>query len=152
AALALATDPLYDLCDTAILGHVGTAQLAGAALASRILAFGYAAFVFLMFGTTAAVARREGAGEHREATEQATTAAWLAGAIGMAAASVFALCGKQLISLLGGRGAVARHAWTYLSVSLAGMPAFTLVLAGVGFLRGRHDTRTPLAIAAGAVV
>ena len=50
AALALATDPLYDLCDTAILGHIGTAQLAGAALATRILAFGYAAFVFLMFG------------------------------------------------------------------------------------------------------
>ncbi|MFN8053139.1 MAG: MATE family efflux transporter [Acidimicrobiales bacterium] len=151
AALALATDPLYDLCDTAILGHIGTPQLAGAALASRLLAFGYAAFVFLMFGTTAAVARHRGAGDERASAEQAVAAVWIALVLGVLAAAVFAVTGRSLIGALGGRGEVARHAWTYLWVSLAGMPAFTTVMAGVGFLRGRGDTRTPLAVAAASV-
>lgn len=148
AALALATDPLYDLCDTAILGHIGVAQLAGAALALRILAFGYAAFVFLMFGTTAAVARRHGAGHEREAAEQGVTAMWLAAAAGLVAAVVFGALGRTLIGWFGATGAVAEHAWTYLSISLAGLPAFTLVMAGVGFLRGHQDTRRPLVISA----
>lgn len=148
AALALATDPLYDLCDTAILGHIGTAQLAGAALAARILAFGYAGFVFLMFGTTAAVARHHGAGREREAAEQGVGAMWLAAGFGLFAAGVLAASGRTLIGWFGGTGAVARHAWTYLWVSLGGMPAFTMVMAGVGFLRGRQDTRRPLAVSA----
>ena len=148
AALALATDPLYDLCDTAILGHIGTAQLAGAALAARILAFGYAVFVFLMFGTTAAVARHHGAGHDRASAEQGITAAWLAVVLGVGAAAVFAVGGRTFIGWMGGTGAVARFAWTYLWVSLAGMPAFTLVMVGVGFRRGHNDTRTPLAITA----
>lgn len=151
AALSLATDPLYDLCDTAILGHVGTAELAGAALATRVLSFGYAAFVFLMFGTTAAVARHRGAGRRREATEQATTAVWIAAVVGVVAAGVLLAAGRPAIGLLGGRGAAAEHAWTYLSVSTAGIPAFTIVMAGAGFLRGCHDTRTPLWIAAAGV-
>ncbi|HQF95822.1 MAG TPA: MATE family efflux transporter [Microthrixaceae bacterium] len=148
AALALATDPLYDLCDTAILGHIGTAQLAGAALATRILAFGYAAFVFLMFGTTAAVARHHGAGREREAAEQGVGAMWLAAGCGLLAAGVFAVVGRSLIGWFGGTSDVARYAWTYLWVSLGGLPAFTMVMAGVGFLRGGQDTRRPLAVSA----
>lgn len=152
AALALATDPLYDLCDAAILGHIGSAELAGAALAGRILAFGYAAFVFLMFGTTAAVARHRGAGDERAASSEAVGAIWIALGLGLLAAAVFGLAGRPLIGLLGGDGAdaatVAGHAWTYLAVSLAGIPAFMIVMVGVGFLRGAQNTRTPLAIAA----
>ena len=62
-AQALATEPLYDVVDTAILGHLGTTQLAGAALAMRVLGLGNSVFIFLMFGTTAAVAKRLGAGD-----------------------------------------------------------------------------------------
>ena len=141
AALALATDPLYDLCDTAILGHIGTAQLAGAALATRILAFGYAAFVFLMFGTTAAVARHHGAGREREAAEQGVGAMWLAAGCGLLAAGVFAVAGRSVIGWFGGAGDVARYAWTYLWVSLGGLPAFTMVMAGVGLLIAELLTR-----------
>ena len=151
ASLALATDPLYDLCDTAVLGHIGTSQLGGAALASRLLALGYAVFVFLMFGTTAAVARLRGAGEQRRAAEQGVGAVWLALGLGAVAVPVFAVIGRPAIALLGGTGAVADHAWTYLWVSLAGLPAFMIVMVGVGFHRGGRDTRTPLRIAMASV-
>lgn len=148
AALALATEPLYEICDTAILGHVGTAPLAGAAIAVRVLSFGYAAFVFLMFATTAAVARRDGAGDDRGADEESITAMWIALAIGVASATLFAVVGRSAIGWLGGTGRVADLAWTYLAISLAGLPAHTLVMAGVGARRGRHDTRSPLVVAA----
>lgn len=151
ATIALATEPLYDLVDTAILGHLGTSQLAGAALAMRVLGLGNSVFIFLMFGTTAAVAKRLGAGDERGATRAAVDAAWLAVALGSAAAVVLALCGRWAIGALGGHGAVATTAWIYLRTSLFGLPAFTLLMAGVGTLRGRGDARTPLRVAAASV-
>lgn len=152
ASLALLTDPLYDLSDTAILGHIGTAELAGAALAMQILSFGYALFVFLMFATTAAVARWRGAGRHDLALQHAADALWLGLVLGIGGMAVFATTGRWCIAVLGGTGAVADHAWTYLSISLAGLPAFTIVMVGVGYLRGCGRARIPLAVAAGSVV
>jgi len=46
---------------------------------------------------------------------------------------------------------VADDAWTYLRISALGLPAYTLVMAGVGIRRGHQDTRLPLAVAAGTV-
>jgi len=151
AVAALATEPLYELCDTAILGRIGTEALAGAALAIRVLAFGHAAFVFLMFGTTAAVARHHGAGRDREATRQGVAAVWLAAAVGTVAAVAIAGIGRPAVSWLGGSGTVADDAWTYLWISVLGLPAYTVVMAGVGFRRGLQDTRLPLAVAAATV-
>ncbi|HMT62427.1 MAG TPA: MATE family efflux transporter, partial [Microthrixaceae bacterium] len=81
----------------------------------------------------------------------AVDAAWLAVALGSAAAVVLALCGRWAIGALGGHGAVATTAWIYLRTSLFGLPAFTLLMAGVGTLRGRGDARTPLRVAAASV-
>lgn len=151
ATVGLLTEPLYELCDTAILGHLGTRQLAAAALASRILSLGHATFVFLMFATTASVARLRGAGRDRDAAAEGVTAAWLGAVIGLGAAVVMLIAGRPLIAAFGGRGGVARDAWTYLWISLAGYPAVLVVLAGTGYLRGTEDTRLPLRIAAAAV-
>ena len=59
---ALVAEPLYILADTAVVGHLGTPQLAGLAIASSVLLTGYAIFIFLAYGTTAAVARLLGRG------------------------------------------------------------------------------------------
>ena len=45
---------------------------------------------------------------------------------------------------LGGEGTVLDHARTYLRISLLGVPAMLLMLAGTGYLRGLLDTRTRL--------
>ena len=147
AMIALLTDPLYDLSDTAILGHLGAQQLAGAAIATRVLSFGYATFVFVMFATTAAVARRIGAGQPAAAVDEAVGATWLGAGLGVASAVLVGLIGQPLISAFGATGAVAADAWTYLWVSLAGFPALLIVMAGVGYHRGIERARVPLIIA-----
>ena len=59
---ALAAGPLYVLVDTAIVGHLGTVQLAALALAGTIVATVTQLSDFLSYGTTAQIARLHGAG------------------------------------------------------------------------------------------
>ena len=76
---ALASEPLYVLVDTAIVGHLGTNQLASLAIAATVLSTAFTIFNFLTYGTTAQVARLHGAG--RDARRRG---ARLAGAVARA--------------------------------------------------------------------
>lgn len=149
---ALIAEPLYVLTDTAIVGHLGTPQLAGLAVASSILLTLYAVFVFLAYGTTAAVSRRVGAGDERGATAEAVQALWLALAIGLVLVVAGLAFAGPLVDLLGAEGAVRTNALVYLRISLTGVPFLLLTLAGTGFLRGAQDTATPLVIAVATAV
>ena len=152
ALAALAAEPLYVLADTAVVGHIGPEALAGLAVASSILLVGYAVFIFLAYGTTASVARLLGAGDEREAAHQAVQGMWLAAACGVVVGLVtFALSGP-LLTLLGATGAVREQAAIYLNISLLGVPAMLVVLAGTGYLRGLQDTRTPLYVSLGSAL
>jgi Na+-driven multidrug efflux pump len=64
---ALAAEPLYLLADTAMVGHLGTEELAALAIAGTLLSGAFTLFNFLTYGTTAQVARFHGAGEEVEA-------------------------------------------------------------------------------------
>ena len=68
---ALAAEPLYVLVDTAIVGHLGTTQLASLAIAATVLGTAFTIFNFLTYGTTAQVARMHGAGRGEEAAGSA---------------------------------------------------------------------------------
>ena len=149
---ALLAEPLYVLADTAVVGRLGTDPLAGLGVASGALLFGYGLCVFLAYGTTAAVARLTGAGESRRATDQAIQGLWLAAALGVALAVVGIVTTDGIVSGLGATGAVADQAATYLRVSLLGAPAMLMMLAGVGYLRGRKDTIRPLQVAVGTAI
>ena len=149
---ALLAEPLYLLADTAVVGSLGTDPLAGLGVASGALLFGYGLCVFLAYGTTAAVARLTGAGEDRRAADQAIQGLWLAAVLGMALAVVGIATTDAIVSGLGATGAVADQAATYLRISLLGAPAMLLMLAGVGYLRGRKDTVRPLQVAVGTAV
>ena len=149
---ALRAEPLYLLADTAVVGSLGTDPLAGLGVASGALLFGYGLCVFLAYGTTAAVARLTGAGEDRRAADQAIQGLWLAAVLGMALAVVGIATTDAIVSGLGATGAVADQAATYLRISLLGAPAMLLMLAGVGYLRGRKDTVRPLQVAVGTAV
>src|SRR5215218_9851288 len=52
---ALAAEPLYVLTDTAIVGHLGTTELAALAVAATVLTSLVALCNFLAYGTTARV-------------------------------------------------------------------------------------------------
>ena len=53
----LVAEPLYVLADTAIVGRIGTEELAGLALASAVLLSIHSLMIFLAYGTTATVSR-----------------------------------------------------------------------------------------------
>lgn len=144
ATLTVGAEPLYELTDVAILGRVGTPELAGAALGGAVLVTTYGVFIFLLFGTTAAVARLAGAGRSREAAERGMQAIWVGVALGFALAAVGTVVAEPLIGLISDGGRVTEAALVYLRISLIGLPAFFIAMAGAGYLRGRGDTRTPL--------
>jgi putative MATE family efflux protein len=144
---ALLAEPVYVLSDTAIVGHLGTPQLAGLAVAAAILVTGYSVFIFLAYGTTAAVARLIGAGDPREATHQAVQGLWLALLVSVPVTAAGVALAGPLVRGFGASGPAAGYAETYLRISALGVPAVLLTYAAVGWLRGRQDTRTPLVVA-----
>ena len=149
---ALIAEPLYVLADTAIVGHLGTRQLAGLAVAGIVLTAAFAIFNFLAYSTTGAVARRLGAGKDADATAIGVDAAWLALGLGVALAIVGVVLAPLVVDAMGASAGARSYAITYLRISAAGAPAYLLALAGAGFLRGMQDTRTTLFIAVGANV
>ena len=149
---ALVAEPLYLLADTAVVGHLGTPQLAGLAVASTVLTTGYSLFIFLAYGTTAAVARLIGAGDEREAARQAVQGIWLAVLISALLVPAGLLAAGTLVHAVGATGAVAGYAVTYLRISLFGVPAYLVTMAATGYLRGHQDTRTPLVVAVASAV
>jgi putative MATE family efflux protein len=143
---ALAAEPLYLLADTAIVGHLGTPQLAALALAATVLGGAVSLCIFLTYGTTARVSRLHGAGDDEAADALAAQALWLALAIGAAVAAAIAAAAPLLVGALGGDGHVADLAARYLRIATLGLPMALVALAGQGWLRGVGDLRTPLVV------
>ncbi|MEU6471624.1 MATE family efflux transporter [Streptomyces massasporeus] len=144
---ALVAEPLFLMTDTAIVGHLGTAQLAGLGIASALLMTAVSVFVFLAYATTAAVARRVGAGDLQAAIRQGMDGIWLALLLGAAVVAVALPMAPHLVDLFGASDAATPYAVTYLRISVLGIPAMLVVLAATGVLRGLQDTKTPLYVA-----
>ena len=149
---ALVAEPLFVMADSAIVGHLGTAQLAGLGVASALLMTAVSVFVFLAYATTAAVARRVGAGDLRGAIRQGMDGIWLALLLGAVVVITVLPAAPALVKLFGASDTAAPYATTYLRISALGIPAMLIVLASTGVLRGLQDTRTPLFVAVGGFV
>jgi putative MATE family efflux protein len=149
---ALAAEPLYLLVDTAIVGHLGTPQLAALALAATVLSNLIALCIFLTYGTTARVTRLHGAGQDEAAAALGPQALWLALAAGVVIAGTVAALAGPLVHALGGDDHVADMAARYLRIASLGVPMALVALAGQGWLRGMSDLRTPLVIVVAANV
>jgi putative MATE family efflux protein len=143
---ALAAEPLYLLVDTAIVGHLGTPQLAALALAGALLGALATLCNFLTYGVTAQVARLHGAGEEERAGAVAAQALWVALAISALVTGLTVAFAGPAIEVLGGRGEVGALATTFLRIGALGLPFALIALAGQGYLRGTEDLRTPLRI------
>jgi putative MATE family efflux protein len=146
---ALVAEPLFVIVDSAIIGHLGTPQLAGLGVAAALLTTAVSIFVFLAYATTAAVARRVGAGDLASAIRQGMDGIWLALLIGAAVVAVTLPLAPWLVEAFGASDTAAPYAITYLRISSLGIPAMLVVLAATGVLRGLQDTRTPLYVAIG---
>ncbi|WP_405193612.1 MATE family efflux transporter [Streptomyces anulatus] len=147
---ALVAEPLFVMVDSAVVGHLGTPQLAGLGIAAALLMTAVSIFVFLAYATTAAVARRVGAGDLPAAIRQGMDGIWLALLLGAAVVALAIPTAPWLVDIFGASDTAAPYAITYLRISILGIPAMLVVLAATGVLRGLQDTRTPLYVAIGA--
>lgn len=147
AFLALVAEPLFLLCDAAIVGHLGTAELAGLGIAAVILQTVIGLCVFLAYGTTASVGRYLGAGDLRGALAQGIDGVWLAVVIGTVATVAGVALTEPLIGLFGAGETISGFAADYLRIAFLGTVPLLVMLATTGVLRGLMDTRTPLYVA-----
>lgn len=147
AFFALVAEPMFLLSDAAIVGHLGTRELAGLGIAGVIIQTAVGLCVFLAYGTTASVARHLGAGDLRGALAQGIDGVWLAVIIGSAITVAGIALTGPLVTAFGVRGEIAGHAEAYLRVAFLGTTPLLVMLATTGVLRGLQDTRTPLVVA-----
>lgn len=144
---ALVAEPLFVMADSAIVGHLGTPQLAGLGVAAALLNTAVNVFVFLAYATTAGVARRVGAGDLAAALRQGVDGIWLALLLGGVVCLLTLPTAPTLVDVFGASPTAAPHSITYLRISALGIPGMLIVLAATGVLRGLQDTRTPLVVA-----
>ncbi|GAB3624698.1 MATE family efflux transporter [Mariniluteicoccus endophyticus] len=149
AFATLVSEPLLLMADSAIVGHLGAVPLAGLSLAASVIGVLAGLSVFLAYGTTAAVARRLGAGDRAGALEGGIDGMVLAVGLGVVITAALQLFGRPVLTLYGAPEAVVDQGWAYLQVASFGFPFLLVMLASTGVLRGMQDTRTPLYVAVG---
>jgi putative MATE family efflux protein len=146
AFAALVSEPLFLLADAAIVGHLGTAQLAALGIAGTVVQTLIGVFVFLAYGTTSQVARLVGAHEDQRALAVGIDGVWLALLIGAGLAAAAAVGAQAVVGGFTADPEVREYATTYLRIAAAGIPALLVILATTGVVRGLQDTRTPLTV------
>jgi putative MATE family efflux protein len=149
---SIAAEPLYNLADTAIVGHLGGSPLAALAIASSALTAVAWLAIFLATATTTEVAKNTARGAVSAAGRAVGAAYAVAAVWGAVTAAAVVAVAPLLAQVLGGRGAIGSAATDYLRISALGLPFLYLSYAGNGHLIGLADTRTPLRIAVGANV
>ncbi len=140
----LAAEPLYLLVDTAVVGHLGTAPLAGLSVGAIVLAQIATQMTFLSFGTTARAARLHGAGRRGDAVAEGVQATWFGAIVGLVLIVVGQLLAAPVAGLLAGDAQVADAAVGWLRIALLGAPMILITMAGNGWMRGVQDMRRPL--------
>src|SRR5579871_3246911 len=119
---ALAIEPVFLMSDSAIVGHLGPAELAGLGIGSGILLNLVNLCLFLTFATTSSIARQAAAGNREAAAAQAVDGSWLALIIGLGLAVALGVASHSLTDLFGSGPAELHYARLYLDISLAGIP------------------------------
>lgn len=143
----LVSEPLLLLADSAIVGHLGTDELAGLGIAANVLGVLIGLCIFLAYGTTGTVARRLGAGDRTAALTGGLDGLVLAVTLGLLLTVALQAALPLVVGAYGVEPEVAAAATAYLRVAAFNLPSILLLLAGTGVLRGLQDTRTPLVVA-----
>jgi len=147
ASLAIASEPILSLADTAMIGRLGVEPLAARAIASSLIGGILWVFAFLIFGTTTLVGYHHGANEPEACGETYLHALIFAGAGGITVSLLSIYLAPQLYRWMGAEGNVIAEGTAYFRLRIAGTPFTLIFYATVGFLRGIQNTRTPMFIA-----
>ncbi len=151
---SLVAEPLTGLVDTAFVARLGVEALAALGASTMLLSALTWGFSFLGVATQTRIALLGGGNEDSGATDRSAArlclvAMALAIVLGSAVAAVGVLYSDIAARAMGADGRVAELSVVYLRLRLIGLPAMLASLAAFGALRGAHDMRSPLWIAAG---
>ncbi|KAG1676823.1 hypothetical protein FOA52_010332 [Chlamydomonas sp. UWO 241] len=150
AILALAADPLLSIVDTAIVGQLGSGELAALGVNTSLFGFAFVVFNFLSTATTPTVAAALAAGDTKRSGETVSQALVLATGIGAAVWVGLATNADASLTLMGLNKATDPHlfgmARDFLLLRASAAPAALLVTVSQGVFRGLIDMRTPLAV------
>jgi putative MATE family efflux protein len=147
---AILAEPLYNLADTAIVGHLGRAPLDALAIATSALSVVSWLAIFLSTATTTQVSRSAARGRHDAAGRAVGAAYSVAAGWGAVTAAAVVVIAPVVAGLLGGHAGTGSAATGYIRISALGLPFLYLSYAGNGHLIGLENTKTPLLIAGGA--
>ena len=147
---AILAEPLYNLADTAIVGHLGRAPLDALAIATSALSIVAWLAIFLSTATTTEVSRSVARGRPGAAGRAVGAAYTVAAGWGAVTSAAIILIAPVVVALLGGHAGIAAAATGYIRISALGLPFLYLSYAGNGHLIGLENTKTPLLIAVGA--
>lgn len=146
AFAALIAEPLMFVVDTAIIGHLGTVELAAVAAGQSVIGAILALSIFLAYGTTATVSRHIGARDSTGAWALAVSGLWLSIIWGLIIALLVAIFSEPLLAPFVSSPQTAHLAKSYLLISTLGLVGMFLFLAATGALRGVLDLKTPLLV------
>ena len=153
AFVVLAAEPSFVLVDTAVVGHLGAAPLAGLSIGGSLMSLVAMIGAFLDYGTTGRAARWFGAGDRASAVDEGVAATVLAVVLGLVGVGLGeALASPLLHVLAGGNHAVYHAGLQWFRVAVIGLPGVLIILAGNGWMRGVQDTRRPVRIVVAANV
>src|ERR1700691_6119145 len=97
---SIAAEPLYNLADTAIVGHLGRSPLDALAIAVSVLSVVAWLAIFLSTATTTEVARNTATGANRAAAQAVGAAYAVAAAWGAVTTTVLVILAPYAVALL----------------------------------------------------
>lgn len=139
----LAANPLYLLLDTAVVGRLGTAQLAALAAGAAIQSTVTTQLTFLSYGTTARSSRFFGAGQRDKSVAEGVQATWVALGVGTLLALIVGLFAQPLAQALANDYETSVRAAQWMRVSVFAVPLTLAIMAGNGWMRGVQNTKLP---------
>src|SRR5499427_5561386 len=118
---AMLVTALVAICETAYVGILGTTELAAIALVfPMVMLMQMLSAGAMGGGVSSAISRALGAGDEARAGALALHALAIGAGAGLFFSLLFALFGRALFAVLGGRGAVLDQAMAYANVALSG--------------------------------
>jgi len=146
ALATLILDPIMSLIDTAAVGSLGPAALAGTGLGTVTFSFASSMLVFLAIGTTQQVAKAFGDGQgdaDARVSRSVGASVLFALLLGTATAGLVLATIAPTAAALTQDPVVYKYIVEYMSWRVAGLPFMTVQFVLSGSLRGLKDTITP---------
>lgn len=137
AIFSVGLEPMAEMIDTAVLGHMSTVWVGSLAATNACLGSFAWLFNFLSYGVTAQIAQSLGAGRREALGAHILTALSMAVTIGFGMGAILFLFGSYLLgSVMGATGELLAESESYYSIRVIGYPLTILSITLIGILRG----------------